>query len=106
MVRPVKRIVLVSSTGWTSQAGYLTIAVKGSPLILKLEMVEVSRLHEAREHVLLRQLLPGLEGVNWPNLERERGGKKRDMKHTPCTQIITGALTQDEGWKVIGVNMQ
>ena len=73
--------------------------MEGSPLIFKLEVIKVSWLHETREHVLLCQLLPGLEGVNWPNLEqRERRREQEETRnrrsihtaHHRCTEAGGG----------------
>jgi hypothetical protein len=42
--------------------------MEGSPLVLKLELVEVSRLDKPGQRVLLGQLLPSLEWISRTNL--------------------------------------
>ena len=48
--------------------GSLTVGMEGSPLILKLEIVKVCRLHEPRQHVFIGQLLAGFKRVCRPHL--------------------------------------
>ena len=65
---------LVCNTSCTGSSA--TVGVESPPLVLKLEVVNVGGLCEARQHVLLGELLPSLVRISRPNLEqrdRERG---------------------------------
>ena len=64
--------ILYIHTHTHTHTGCLTIAVEGSSLVLKLNLVKVGRLHKAREGVLLCQLLAGLEGIGRPYLHTRR----------------------------------